>query len=288
MKLLSDLSGLVIARYGDSSDFGPEPVAHDGQLLYTVPDSVLIPDAVVRVLVEDGKEPEFIADQSSIDYQWKGIKEHRNRLLKDSDWICSVTDYCPPNKEEWIQYRQGLRDISAQPNPFRLVWPKDPSVSVPAPVVEPIPAEPASEPASESSVPASESSSDSPSASESSSDSPSASGSADPALEPASESSSDSPSASESSSDSPSASEPATSDSQPASSEPTSESADPALEPSSEPASESAVPASESSSDSPSASESSVPASESSSEPTSESASEPASESAVPALDPVV
>ena len=190
MKLLCDLSGLVIARYGDSSDFGPEPVAHDGQLLYTVPDSVLIPDAVVRVLVEDGKEPEFIADQSSIDYQWKGIKEHRNRLLKDSDWICSVTDYCPPNKDQWIQYRQGLRDITSQPNPFRLMWPKEPSVSVPAPVVEPIPAEPASEPASEPipSEPASEpATSDSqPASSESTSASEPASSEPQPASEPAS------------------------------------------------------------------------------------------------------
>ena len=122
MKLLCDSSGQVIARYGSIGLLNREPVAQDGQTLYTTPDSVLVPEAVIRVIV--GDEIQFIVDQSSIDYQWKSVKEHRNKLLIESDWICSVTDYCPPNKQQWILYRQALRDITTQPNPYKIVWPK--------------------------------------------------------------------------------------------------------------------------------------------------------------------
>jgi hypothetical protein len=66
---------------------------------------------------------EFIIDQALIDNQWRPIKEARNQRLKDSDWTCSVTDYVPPNKAEWISYRQALRDLTKQPNPFEITWP---------------------------------------------------------------------------------------------------------------------------------------------------------------------
>jgi hypothetical protein len=134
MKLLYETaSGQVLARYGDDTEFNPTP--QDGQSIIDIPETVAIPDAVIRVVQSssdhgDPLNPEFVIDQEAVTNLWRSIKAHRNRLLKESDWICSVTDYCPPNKEEWIQYRQGLRDITSQPNPFRLMWPREPSVSV--------------------------------------------------------------------------------------------------------------------------------------------------------------
>jgi len=45
------------------------------------------------------------------------MREKRNQLLKESDFRV-VVDYDYPNKNEWITYRQTLRD-------FPEVWVKD-------------------------------------------------------------------------------------------------------------------------------------------------------------------
>jgi hypothetical protein len=125
MNLLYDISsGKVLSRFRDTSSVieGYEPVPADGQAIIVVPNSVLVPDAVISVEEKDG-EFTFHVDENLVQAQWSAIKTYRNQLLSDSDWICSVTDYTHPNKEGWIAYRQGLRDLSQQTNPFQLVWP---------------------------------------------------------------------------------------------------------------------------------------------------------------------
>ena len=131
MKLLCDSTGLVLARYSDESsnvDGRPPftPVAGNGQVLITVSDMVTIPEAVVRVVVSEEKEPEFIIEPLYVDELWSAVKKRRNDLLKESDWICSITDYLVPNKDAWIVYRQALRDITKQMNPYRISWPSLP------------------------------------------------------------------------------------------------------------------------------------------------------------------
>lgn len=134
MKLLYEIaSGNVLARYAEDLDaqlaafsFTPsEPSADSGRALITIPDSVAIPQVVVRVIQSDSGL-EFIVDQDAIDQQWRNVKEGRNQRLAASDWVCSVSDFVHPKKEEFIVYRQALRDLMAQPNPFALVWPSAP------------------------------------------------------------------------------------------------------------------------------------------------------------------
>ena len=125
MKLLCDsTSGQVLARISDDAPIAP--IAGDGQLLVMVPDTVAVPDAVVRVVFSEEKEPEFVIDSAAVEQQWIAVKTRRNDLLKASDWVCSVMDYVAPNKDAWIVYRQALRDITKQPNPFRVMWPTSP------------------------------------------------------------------------------------------------------------------------------------------------------------------
>lgn len=52
----------------------------------------------------------------------------RNSLLAASDWV--VLPYSPvKNLEEWLVYRQALRDITLQPGfPESVVWPSKPVV----------------------------------------------------------------------------------------------------------------------------------------------------------------
>ena len=60
--------------------------------------------------------------QNRIDTQWNAIRSQRNQMLKDSDWT-QVADV-PVDKTVWATYRQALRDITKQPDPFNITWPK--------------------------------------------------------------------------------------------------------------------------------------------------------------------
>jgi len=53
--------------------------------------------------------------------EWTAIRQQRNRLLSESDWT-QLTD-SPADKNKWAVYRQELRDITTQEDPFSIVWP---------------------------------------------------------------------------------------------------------------------------------------------------------------------
>ena len=59
--------------------------------------------------------------------QWTSVRAQQREKLYASDWTCSVTDYEVPNKAEWVQYRQALRDVTRQADPFAIVWPVAPA-----------------------------------------------------------------------------------------------------------------------------------------------------------------
>jgi hypothetical protein len=54
--------------------------------------------------------------------QWQVIRTQRNQMLKDTDWT-QVLD-SPVDKAAWALYRQALRDITQQPDPFSITWPE--------------------------------------------------------------------------------------------------------------------------------------------------------------------
>ena len=60
--------------------------------------------------------------QARIDTQWQVIRTQRNQMLKDTDWT-QLSD-SPVDKTAWATYRQALRDITTQPDPFNITWPK--------------------------------------------------------------------------------------------------------------------------------------------------------------------
>jgi len=69
------------------------------------------------------------ASQSEIDYrlenQWFVVREIRNELLKECDWT-QLSDISQTIKELWGTYRQQLREITNQSNPFNIEWPIKP------------------------------------------------------------------------------------------------------------------------------------------------------------------
>jgi len=67
------------------------------------------------------------ADESAakVGAQWNVIRAERNRLLVASDWT-QLPD-APVDAAAWATYRQALRDVTTQANPFATVWPESPS-----------------------------------------------------------------------------------------------------------------------------------------------------------------
>ena len=59
--------------------------------------------------------------------QWSSIRQQRDQLLKDTDWVSiRAADTSTPMSEEWATYRQALRDITEQTDPFSITWPVKP------------------------------------------------------------------------------------------------------------------------------------------------------------------
>lgn len=58
----------------------------------------------------------------------QAAKMQRNRKLSDSDWTqLADSPLSAAEKTEWEQYRQALRDISAQAGfPTEILWPSEP------------------------------------------------------------------------------------------------------------------------------------------------------------------
>jgi C4-type Zn-finger protein len=62
-----------------------------------------------------------------INQKWEEIRDHRNTLLKDSDWTVLVDSPLSGSVlENWKTYRQELRDVTSQENPFNILWPNQP------------------------------------------------------------------------------------------------------------------------------------------------------------------
>jgi hypothetical protein len=56
-------------------------------------------------------------------HQWITLRTKRLKLLQETDYMGN-SDY--PITNEWREYRQALRDITEQDNPFNIVWPNKP------------------------------------------------------------------------------------------------------------------------------------------------------------------
>jgi hypothetical protein len=69
------------------------------------------------------------ASDSEINYrlenQWFIVRETRNELLAECDWT-QLNDVASETKNLWAEYRQSLRDITQQENPFNINWPVKP------------------------------------------------------------------------------------------------------------------------------------------------------------------
>lgn len=64
-------------------------------------------------------------DPRTPDSEWPLIRFERDRRLAASDWT-QLPDVPLATKQTWAAYRQALRDVTEQPDPFNIVWPAAP------------------------------------------------------------------------------------------------------------------------------------------------------------------
>lgn len=101
-----------------------KPHDHATEKLVNV-DPYIEDDGVFAVEVQPLTEEEIAARN---DGQWAKVRSDRNKRLADCDWT-QLPDAPLSNVEtqEWASYRQALRDITGQPDPFNIMWPDEPS-----------------------------------------------------------------------------------------------------------------------------------------------------------------
>ena len=85
----------------------------------------------VDVYVEGGKAYDCKVEATTTDErttlinsQWSNIREERDEKLKETDWRAS-SDLTL--SDAWKNYRQALRDVPSQSDPFAITWPTEPS-----------------------------------------------------------------------------------------------------------------------------------------------------------------
>jgi len=72
-----------------------------------------------------------LLDPTVVEYdkslEWRTVRRKRTELLQDSDWVLLPHSPITGSKlDEWIQYRQDLRNITNNDNPFEIEWPTKP------------------------------------------------------------------------------------------------------------------------------------------------------------------
>tara|TARA_B100000282_G_C31735985_1_gene493462 strand:+ start:1490 stop:1927 length:438 start_codon:yes stop_codon:yes gene_type:complete len=97
-------------------------------LSFTTPTQKL---SIVDAYVDSGKaysvkvESTTSEEQTTItNQQWSNIRLQRDKLLQATDWRAS-SDLTL--SDAWKNYRQALRDVPTQSDPFNITWPEQPS-----------------------------------------------------------------------------------------------------------------------------------------------------------------
>ena len=97
-------------------------------LSFTTPTQKL---SIVDAYVDSGKAYTVKVESTTTEEQtnltnarWVAVRNTRNNLLKATDWRAS-SDLTL--SDAWKTYRQALRDVPTQSDPFNITWPTEPS-----------------------------------------------------------------------------------------------------------------------------------------------------------------
>lgn len=110
----------------------PYPLPKD-MSKYDITDFLLAPTKPVLLagqVLEWNVTDWFVREPNSAEtaIQWTAVRKVRDKLLADSDiYVVRAYEKGEPVPQETVDYRQALRDVTKQPNPFDITWPTPPS-----------------------------------------------------------------------------------------------------------------------------------------------------------------
>ena len=118
---------LVVRKLTPTLVIGPGDCVVD----YNAPavDDTLEYAAPVQPVAPEDTAVQFVVVRYSIETAWAVARARRNVLLLSSDWTDTLSAPGRLGAElyaEWQAYRQALRDVTGQADPFELVWPAVP------------------------------------------------------------------------------------------------------------------------------------------------------------------
>lgn len=113
----------------DRTTFTPELLTDAG---YTGPYERPSCDATTDTVDWDAEALDFLVrpyNEHETATQWATVRSRRNGLLQASDWTQIEDHDLGADRPAWASYRQALRDITIQLNPFAIDWPEAPSIT---------------------------------------------------------------------------------------------------------------------------------------------------------------
>lgn len=106
----------------ESAGWGPAPEVPE----YNISTHILNWDRETSTYVIEAISQEEL--DRAREFEWRGIREERNLLLAECDYmIIKAFEAGTTLSDEWIAYRQALRDLpSTSDTPGGIVWPDKP------------------------------------------------------------------------------------------------------------------------------------------------------------------
>jgi len=102
-------------------EFTPAPIDYTKNIIEGTP--TLIDGKYYQNWVQTNATESEI--QQRLEDKWFEVREIRNQLLQECDWT-QLSDIPTETKNIWSNYRQELRDVTNQSNPFNINWPVKP------------------------------------------------------------------------------------------------------------------------------------------------------------------
>ena len=123
-KIINCIDSDVALQYDSSNEFFIQGMYADNKYYIENNQAILIPPSPNQYCVFNYDTKQWI-DPRTNETQWLVVKGQRNSLLAESDWT-QMPDVSITNKDQWATYRQQLRDITTQTDPFNIIWPSKP------------------------------------------------------------------------------------------------------------------------------------------------------------------
>lgn len=117
--------GFAVYEYAQKPEYPASAfkVVYEGASVWTRDD--IRGEYVTQVWDVRDMTPEEI--NNAIEQQWGIVKNERDAILYKCDWTqLPDVPLTPEQVGEWRVYRQQVRDVVNQPDPFNIVWPVAP------------------------------------------------------------------------------------------------------------------------------------------------------------------